>query len=289
MTSKASILIVGATGAVGTQLTAYLAKKNVSFKALTREGAKQTSLIQYKGAEIVYGDLANMNSLKKALEGIKKVFLLTDSSEQAEFLQLNLVKAAKEEGVEHLVKLSQFAADPVSPVRFLRYHAVVEQKIAASGISYTFLRPNLYMQGLLGFRKLISEQGLFFAPIGNARISLIDIRDIAMVAGEVLTGKGHENRIYDLTGPEAITHEEIAACFSEELGRPIRFINVGPDEMYHELIRFGFPQWQAAGLIEDYAHYARGEAAGVSAAVKTITGRSPRNFRTFAQDYASFF
>lgn len=106
-------------------------------------------------AEVFIGDFNDAQSIADALAGVDRAFLLTNSSEQAEAQQRTFIEVASRLGVKHLVKLSQWAADLDSPVRFLRYHAAVEQNIRESGIAYTFLWPNLFMQGLLGFRETI--------------------------------------------------------------------------------------------------------------------------------------
>jgi uncharacterized protein YbjT (DUF2867 family) len=228
-------------------------------------------------------------TLKKALSGMDRAFLLTNSSELAARQQINFVEAAKETGLRHLVKLSQWAADANSPVRFLRYHAEVENTIAESGMNYTFLRPNLFMQGLLGFRETIMKEGKFFGAIGSAKVSMIDVRDIARTAAFCLTNPGHENKTYNLTGPQALSHDEIADKLSVALGRPIRFVDVPSQALLEMLLSVGFPVWQAEGLVEDYAHYARGEAAEVSSGVYDVTGHNPVNFEEFAHDFAMAF
>lgn len=197
--------------------------------------------------------------------------------------------AAKQSGVAHIVKLSQFAANSNSPVRFLRYHAAVEATIQVSGIAYTFLRPNLFMQGLLNFQSTITTQSSFYAAAGDAKVSAIDVRDIADVAAAALTGTGYEGKIYDLTGPQALTHTEMAQHLSDATGRQITFVDIPPDTMRDALLGVGFPGWQAEGLIEDYAHYRRGEAATLSSSVQDVTGKPPRSFATFARDYAPIF
>ncbi|GAB3899469.1 SDR family oxidoreductase [Larkinella knui] len=284
-----SILITGATGTIGSELATQLAAQGVSFRALVRSLENTQTLAALDGAELVVGDLSDADSLRRALDGIDRAFLLTNSSEQAENLQATFVEMAQRAGVKHLVKLSQFAADLDSPVRFLRYHAAVEQKIRESGLAYTFLRPNLFMQGLFGFRDPIVKQGKFFATAGDAKISLVDSRDIAAVAAEALTAPGHEGKNYDLTGPEAITHQQMAAYLSEGLGKPVFYINVSDADLRQALRSVGFPEWQADGLIEDYAHYARGEASAVSSAIQDVTGKTPRDFRNFVRDYAAVF
>jgi uncharacterized protein YbjT (DUF2867 family) len=284
-----TILITGATGSIGSELAKQLADKQIPFRALVRSLDKAKALKHFKGAELVTGDFKDEISVIKALKGIEKVFLLTNSSEDAESLQCNFVNLAVKSGVKHIVKLSQFAADLNSPVRFLRYHAIVEQKIKSTGIQYTFLRPNLFMQGLLGFADAIKYQQKFFATAGNAKISLVDTRDIAAVAVERLITADQDDKIYDITGAEAITHYEIAQILSEVLHKEVKYINVSDEEMQAALLQFGFPEWQAAGLIEDYAHYARGEAAVIADTVKDVTGKSPRKFLNFVEDYKSLF
>jgi uncharacterized protein YbjT (DUF2867 family) len=287
--AQATILITGATGNVGTQLVKQLAALNIPFRALVRSGDNAGTLRNIPQAEIVVGDLADRNSLKTALQGIRKVFLLTNSSEQAEELQLNLVNAAQQAGAAHIVKLSQFAADIHSPVRFLRYHARVEQRIRELDMTYTFLRPNLYMQGLIAFSDYIKNDGRFYASVGNAGISIVDTRDIAAVAASALTAAGHENKVYNITGPATLTHYEIADTLSSVLGKPVSFVDVSPDQMKGALQAAGFPEWQIGGLIEDYAHYARGEASAVYTTVEDVTNTAPISFARFVTDYRSIF
>ncbi|GAB3717779.1 SDR family oxidoreductase [Spirosoma flavus] len=284
-----AILITGATGNIGQELTRLLSERGVRFRAMVRNSQRESELAGMPGVEVVAGDFNDSDSLASALRGIERAFLLTPSSEQAETQQLRFVEQAQKAGVRHVVKLSQLAADEHSPVRFLRYHAVVEQAIRNSGLDFTFLRPNLFMQGLLNFRSSIAESGQFFAPIGNAGISVIDVRDIANVAAAALTENGHSEQTYTLTGPESLRHSDMAEELSNVLGRPVTFVDITPELMRATLDKIGFPAWQADGLIEDYAHYSRNEAAMVASGVWDATGLIPRSFAQFAKDYAPAF
>jgi uncharacterized protein YbjT (DUF2867 family) len=145
------------------------------------------------------------------------------------------------------------------------------------------------MQGLLTFRETIIGQGRFFAAVGDAKVSAVDVRDIASAALAALVEKGHEDQIYNLTGPQALSHREMAEKLSRALGRRIDFVDVPPESLRETLIQVGLPVWQADGLIEDYAHYSRGEAAEVTTGVQDATARPPRSFDDFASDYVTAF
>ena len=286
-----TILVTGATGSIGSELAKALAARHVPFRAMVRKLDEKPAqaLAALPGAEVVVGDFNQPDTLRAALAGIERAFLLTNSTAQAEAQQLSFVAAAQQAGVRHLVKQSQWAAAPDSPVRFLRYHAAVEAAIEATGLAYTFLRPNLFMQGLLAFKDSIQKQGQLFAPIGDAKISAVDVRDIAAAAAAALTEPGRENKIYDLTGPQALTHAEMAVGLAAALGRPVAFQDVAPEDLHQYLLQTGMDPWQAEGLLEDYAHYHRGEAAALAPGVQEATGQAPRDFVTFARDYAPAF
>ena len=280
------ILLTGATGTVGFEVAKLLDQKGVSAKALVRSPEAAEKLAGLSHIIPVMGDLDAAASVAAALAGVEAAFLLTKSSERAESQQLGFVAAAKAAGVRHIVKFSQVHADVASPVRFLRYHAVVEAAIKASGMAYTFLRANLFMQEMLAFREPIRQQGRIFAPIGEAPVSLVDVRDLAEVAVAALTGAGHDNKSYDLTGPEALSHAELADQIGRAIGRRIEHVQMAPEQMRQIMMSYQFPEWQTDGLIEDYAHYDRGEAAGISGDIERVTGKKARSFEVFLGDYA---
>ena len=282
------ILVTGATGTNGIELIKQLSAMGAPVRGMVRKRPGPGWDVP-PGVEFVTADFDDPDSIRLALKGIESAFLVTNSTERAETQQLSFVEAARQAGLRHIVYLSQLHAATHSPVRFLRYHAVVEDAIASSGIEFTNLRPNLFMQGLLGFRDSIITEGRFFAPAGDARVSIVDVRDIAAVGAAALTERSHHGKTYDITGPEALTHAEMAALLSSALGRQITFIDVPESAMREALLGHGAPAWQADGLIEDYAHYRRGEASSISSAVADVTGHPPRSFATFAGDYKAAF
>ena len=238
---------------------------------------------------MVEGDFAKPKTFARALEGVEALFLLTPSSEHAEEQQCTWVDAARKSKVRHIVKLSQMGADEEAQGRFRRYHGAVESYIIESRIPYTFLRPNLFMQGLLNFRPTIASQGIFFAPVSQARISVVDIRDIGAVAARTLIEPNHEGKEYDLTGPEALTHAEMAEQLSQAVGKPIRHVEVTSEIMRDALLKSGISEWQADGIVEDYEHYRKGEGERVTSTVRDITGYEATWFAQFALDYSGKF
>ena len=283
------ILVTGASGKNGAEILKLLSGRKERIRAMSRRKRDVVSSGPNCGLEFVEADFEDAESLRKALEGVQRAFLVTNSSERVEELQLRFVRLARESGVKHIVYLSQLHAAADSPLRFLRYHAAVEEAIRASGMSFTHLRPNLYMQGLLMIGKSIASEGRFFAPAGEAKVSVVDVRDIASVAVAALTQGKHEGKTYNITGPEALTHRQMAELLSQKLDRPITFVDVPEEEFRNALRSMQMPDWQADGLIEDFGHYRRGEASGVSSVVQESTGKAPHTFAQFAHDYREHF
>jgi len=281
-----SILVTGATGSTGSAIVRSLTDRGVPVRVMVRKPPPPGTFPA--AAQTVVADFDDQKSLAAALTGVSRAYLVTPSSEQAQEQQLRFADQAGESGVERLVVLSQLGAEANSPVRFLRYHAAVEQHIQDTGLDYTFLRPNLFFQGFLAFAGLIAQSSMFFAPIGTSAVSAIDVRDIAEVAAAVLTEDGHQRAIYTLTGPAAITHGEIAEALSAVLDRTITFSDA-PPEQFGAALHGILPPWQIEGTLEDYAHYRRGEAADVSAAVSDITGTPARGIEQFCRDYVDSF
>jgi len=282
------ILVTGATGNIGVELVKRLSAARQPVRAFVRKRTQAQS-IALPYVELAEGDFTKLDSFMSALDGVDRLFLLVPSSADVEEQQRNFVDAARRSKVRHIVNLSQLGADENAIGRFQRYHGAVERHILKSGIPYTFLRPNLFMQGLLNFRSTILSDGAIYAPAGSAKVSVVDVRDIASIAAKVLTETGHVGKSYDITGPEALTHEGMANLLAQALGKPVRYVNVPPEAMRQALQRFGMPKWQADGLVEDYDHYRRGEAAMVTSTVREITGNDATSFFQFAKDYAERF
>jgi uncharacterized protein YbjT (DUF2867 family) len=283
-----SLLITGATGMIGSLLADALVDQGVEFTVMLRPGSSGDRIAGKPGVSSTEGDFDDPESLRSALDGVDRAFLLTNSTERTEAQQIAFVEAAQARRVGHVVYLSQLAADQQSAVRFLRYHGAVEAALRNSAVGWTFVRPNLILQAYIPFASIIA-QGALQVPIGDAAVSVVDARDIAAVAAATLTEDGHVGKTYTVTGPAAVTHAEIATELGDAVGRTVRFESVPPEAFLAMLTGFGMPEWQAEGLVEDYGHYDRGEASDVSPDVARVTGTRPRSVRDFAHDYSDAF
>lgn len=277
-----TILVTGATGTVGSALVPALRDSSAQVRAMTRNPD-----YTLPGVQTVLADLRDSGSISAAVEGVDAVFLNSPSTEEAAALQMRFLDLTAKAGVPKVVVLSQYGATADSPVRFLRWHAQVEDHLRTLDIRATVLRPNLYLQSLLAFADTIA-QGMLAAPIGTAAVSAIDTRDIADAAAAVLTSDVHDGKAYTLTGPRAITHSEIADALSAATGSAIAFQDLPPEHFAAALENY-VPKWQIEGLVEDYAHYSRGEASDVTTAVADLTGRPARDVADFTRDYAAAF
>jgi uncharacterized protein YbjT (DUF2867 family) len=282
------ILVTGSTGNIGSELVKKLSETKQPFRTFVRTRSKAQRLA-LQGIGVVEGDFAKPETFRRALSGVDRLFLLIPSSPHSESQQRDFVEAAVRSKVKHIVKVSQLGADTHARCRFQRVHGAVENYILSSDVAYTFLRPNLFMQGLLNFRPTILSEGAFYAPAGNAKVSVVDTRDIASIAAKALTESGHEGKTYNITGPQPLTHTQMADDLTEATGRPIKYVDVKPEVMKEALLRVDMPEWQADGVIEDYERYRLGEAAMVTSTVKEVTGVEATKFMQFAKDYAREF
>jgi uncharacterized protein YbjT (DUF2867 family) len=273
---------------IGSLLTDALVSQGVEFTVMLRPGGSSDRIAGKPGVSSTEGDFDDPASLRRALEGVDRAFLLTNSTERTQAQQIAFVEAAQAQRVGHVVYLSQLAADQESPVRFLRYHGAVEAALRNSAMGWTFVRPNLILQAYIPFAPLIA-QGALQAPIGDATVSVVDARDIAAVAAAALTEDGHVGKTYTVTGPAAVIHAEIATVLGDAIGRTVRFESIPHEVFLAALTGGGMAKWQAEGLVEDYSHYDRGEASAISPDVARVTGTSPRSLRDFAHDYSAAF
>ena len=282
------ILITGATGTIGRELVKLLARPEEPIRALVHDREKAAS-IALPGVEIFEGDLADSAGFDGLFKGVNKIFLLTPSIENQAEVERNFIRAADRPEIEHLVKLSALGAATDSPVRFLRAHGESERFLRDTDLPYTILRPNSFMQNFLSFRESIIHEGKFYLPMGGGRISFVDVRDIAVVAGEVLEEHGHVGKEYDVTGGEALSYADAAEKLSFVLGKPVAYVDVPPEAARKGMLEAGIPAWTADGLLELYAGWKFDTGSEISDTIHRIAKKDPIAFQEFARDYAPQF
>ncbi|MEU8031520.1 NAD(P)H-binding protein [Streptomyces sp. NPDC049099] len=231
-------------------------------------------------------DLGRPDTLGPALDGVGTVFLLGATGPAQTTHELNMVEAARAAGAR-VVKLSVWRADEeLSPIA--RLHRPVEQALAASGLPWTILRPNFYLQNFLG-EPSIREAGEFSLPLITAPISFVDTGDVARAAARVLTTGGHDGRVYDLTGPQALTYAEAAEEFSAVLGRPVRHVGLSDDRARAALLGRGLPEFHVDALMGVARAYRDGGAGTVTSTVADLTGSQALGFAEFVRRNRRFF
>jgi uncharacterized protein YbjT (DUF2867 family) len=288
------ILVTGATGLNGAELVRRLSARGVAVRALVRNAAgvnsaKAAQLSRLTGVEVAEGDMARPDTLVPALRRIDRAMLISSSNPTMREDQSAFIDAAARAGVRHVVKLSGIIPDPDSPFRFARMHGEIEQHLEASGMAFTHLRAGEFMHAYFRQVPSIVNRGVLGLPMADARIASIDIGDIADVAADVLTGSGHEGKTYPITGPDALTMTEVAAALSAATGKPIRYVDVPPEDARAAQIAAGMPTYLAEGLAELFAERRKGKEATVSPVMHAVFKRRPLSFADFAKRHAAIF
>jgi uncharacterized protein YbjT (DUF2867 family) len=282
------ILITGATGRVGGATLKQLSSRGVPVRALMRSPDK-AGAVAAPGVETVIGDLAQPRSLDAALEAVDAALLVSPLDPQQVELQGNFVEAAKRAGHVHIVKVSGLGTALDSPVRSGRWHAQIEKHLEDSGLPFTHLRPPFFMQNILRFAPAIRASGEFEGSLKQGRVAMIDTHDIATVAGTILTTGAHTGRAYVLTGPEALSYQDIAERISSVLGRKVTYKDVPLEAMRQRLRASGMPEWHIEVQIEFSTALSAGHAATVTNTVTAVTGEPPRTFERFFREHVGLF
>jgi uncharacterized protein YbjT (DUF2867 family) len=276
----APLLITGATGTVGSELV----------KALTARGTEFAVMSSKPGPGRVHGDFADPVSLRQAFAGVHTLFLLFPLNPDSLALARNAVEAAQAAGVKHIVRSSGAGADANSPVAIAQLQGRIDALIEASGIAYTFLRPNGFMQNWVNFYADQLKAGSYAAPHGEAGISVVDVRDIADVAAAVLLNPtAHAGQAYTLTGGEALSTRQQVAALAAATGREIAYADITEAEAEADMRAWGLPDVMVGYFMSLNHVYKQGWAAGVSPDVERLTGHAPRRFADFAKESAAAF
>ncbi|HEX5886574.1 MAG TPA: NmrA family NAD(P)-binding protein [Pyrinomonadaceae bacterium] len=264
------ILVLGATGRLGRETVKLLATSGMhKVRALVRE-------------------MTDENSLAHAMRDVERVFTIPPNVRDQAEMENRIYQAALRAGVNYIVKLSTTKADVNSPCYFFKQHAIAEECLKASGVGFTILRSNSFMQNLLWFAKEIKTKSTFSLPMGDAKTAPVDIRDVAAVAAAILTGEAHHGAMYNISGPEKLSFADIGEKLSTALATRVEYRDIAPAEFLNMLIEIGIPEWYAEAVTASWTVARQGEPI-LTDVVSALTKKPPISFEQFARDHADQF
>jgi NAD(P)H dehydrogenase (quinone) len=289
-----TILITGATGNFGRGTINFILDKGIppeSITAFIRDMAKAEDL-KAKGVKLKTGDYDDYASMIKAFRGTDKLLLISGSDVfKRTRQQEDSVKAAKEAGVKHVVYTSfqrknETASSPIAVVA--EAHIKTEKWLKESGMIFTIMKNNLYMDGLpmlLGEKVL--ESGIIYQPAGDGKTAFTLRNDMAEAAAQILTTSGHENKVYNITSDIAYSYNDISAILSDLTGKPIRYISPQKEEFIKTLTSAGVPE-QYARIIAGFSEgMKQGEFEKTGPDLQNLIGRKPTLVKDFLKEIYS--
>lgn len=273
------IAVTGATGTVGRELVRLLVERGHRPRVLTRD-VRVASRVFGADVELAQADLDRPGTLPAALEGADQVFLLSPATSGQVGRERHLVTAAAAAGVGHIVKISVFRASRVSKLRLAYQHGQIEEMITRSGLEWTFLRPAYFMQNLTG--QILN--GVVCSAARDGKVGMVDAHDVAAAAASVLTTSGHGGRTYTLTGPRAVTFDQVAEVVSAAAGARCPHRRVTPESVRAAMLQSGAERWFAADIARLHTMLADGYEDLVTGDLDQLTGNQGRDVTTFAEE-----
>jgi len=285
-----TILVTGASGLAGFAVIREFVRSGHPVRALVRNQANAHAFAAFPAVEVVEGDMLRPETLKDALDGVERVLLISSPNQQLVQTQSSFIDAATDSGVKHIVKFSGLsAADVDSPFIFAGMHAEIESYLEHSGVSWTHLRPSQFMTEYLREVPTILAHSALFLPLQDAKLTPVDVADIARAAYLLLTTPGHEGKIYAISGPEALNMNDIAEQISRAIGKTVRYVSISREERRQALLAAGTPAFFVDALDAQAGERLKGAEATVHLDTHTALGLSPTTFAEFARRNAGAF
>lgn len=281
------ILLTGVTGKTGGEAARQLLARGARLRAIVRDEAKAADL-KAAGVELVAGDAGDAATVRRALAGARKALLVLPNGRNQQAMETQFTDLAKAAGLEHLVKMSSMEAVAHAKTPIPRAHWAVEEHIRASGLAWTMVKPNFFMQNLLSSAASIRTQRRFSLPMGNGTTGMADVRDIGAVCAEVLTGRGHEGKSYEITGPEVLTFHDVARRFTEVLGVTIEYVPM-PVEQFRERMKNVLEPWHLDAVAQLFREIDEIGLDHTTDTFRRLMGREPISLRRFIEDHRATF
>ena len=281
------ILLTGVTGKTGGETAKQLLQKGARLRALVRDESKAAQL-KAAGVELVVGDVSDADTVKRALKGADKAFLTLPNGQRQLEQEKQFTDLAVAAGVKHLVKMSSMEAVAHAQTPIPRAHWAVEEYIRASGLAWTMIKPNFFMQNLLASAAGIRTNRKFSLPMGGGTTGMADMQDIGAVCAEVLTGHGHAGQSYEITGPEVLTFHGVADRISAVLGKTVEYVPM-PMEQFRARMTGILEPWHLNAVCELFREIAETGLDHTTDTFRKLIGRDPISVRQFIQDHVGLF
>lgn len=279
-----TVLITGATGSIGSQLTRQLAGEDgIAVRVFVRDEDKAAPLRDL-GAELAIGDFGDRATLDDAVAGVDTLVLIAPPGPAATQQNSNVIAAAKDAGVSKIVRVSAIKAAPDGPTENTRLHAASDEELQASGLAYVILRPNYFMQNLFMSLQTINDDSAFHAGAGDGRVAMVDVRDVVDCAARAVVSDDFDNDVLELSGPASVTFHDVAAAIGKVAGRPVNYVPISPEDVRQSMLGLGMDDWTST-LLRDYAQaFSEGWGDLVTDGVERMTGHPPRSIGEFVEE-----
>jgi len=282
------ILLTGATGKTGSATAKALNERGIKFRALIRNEEKREE-IESLGGEVVIGSIENKETVDQSMVDIEAALILLPNSENQLSLEKQLVDSAKQAGANRVVKMSSIEATPDATSPIPKLHLESEEYIKQSGLNWTMIKPNFYMQNLLASAGTIKDQGKIFLPMGEGKTGMIDTTDVGKVLAKVLSEDGHESMNHEITGPEILSFYEVAEIFSQGLGKQVDYVDVPLGAYKETLGQFLTNQWHLDAVIDLFKGIADGGIEEKTDTYSELMGESPKSLSEFISENSFIF
>lgn len=287
------ILVTGATGLSGSIVVQEFARQQTPVRALVRNRAKARAFESFPTVELVEGDMLRPETLGAALHGVDRVLLVSSAGERLLETQRTFIDASKKAGVRHIVKFSGAEASigfNANNFRTARTHEEIERYLEGSRLAWTHLRPCQFMQFYFPQAPaMILTEDTLSLPMENAKLSPVDVEDIAKVAFALLRNGGHEGKSYDMTGPEALTMAQIAERISWAIGKTVRYVNITFEQYRRAVLARGASPERADAFVELWRERCSHPESRVYLGTHEAFGVQPTTFAEFARRNAAVF
>ena len=282
------VLVTGATGNIASLVIPQLLAKGIEVNAFVHNRNKADKL-KLKGVEIFEGEFTDQTAMNEAAKGVDAVVSITPPNGNAVKQATTILKAAKNAGAKFILRISALKAGKEAPTANGRLHHETDIEIMASGIPYTILRPHFFMQNLFMSVPTITEQGNMYWAMGEGKLGLIDVRDIADCVVTILTDNTrHTGKLYNPTGSESIDFNTIAGLLTEKLGKKVNMINVPYEVVGESIISMGMDKWFAEVMMDYSKAYSQNWGDFTNDDVEKITGHKARSFKQFTDEVLSY-